>query len=88
MRTNNDTSRLQNIFYSANDESGHGHGHGHEHRHGHGQAHEQHSQSGHEANDSNSGSTYYCPMKCEGEKVYDQPGNCPVCHMKLVPVKK
>jgi heavy metal translocating P-type ATPase len=29
---------------------------------------------------------YYCPMKCEGEKVYDQPGNCPVCHMHLVPV--
>jgi len=25
-------------------------------------------------------------MKCEGEKVYDQPGNCPVCHMHLVPV--
>ena len=29
---------------------------------------------------------YYCPMKCEGEKVYKQPGNCPVCHMHLVPV--
>ena len=27
-------------------------------------------------------------MKCEGEKVYDKPGNCPVCNMKLVPVKK
>ncbi len=27
---------------------------------------------------------YYCPMKCEGEKEYDSPGNCPVCHMKLV----
>ena len=30
--------------------------------------------------------SYYCPMKCEGEKVYEQPGNCPVCHMKLIPV--
>ncbi|HDO27976.1 MAG TPA: ATPase, partial [Bacteroidetes bacterium] len=30
--------------------------------------------------------SYYCPMKCEGEKVYDEPGNCPVCHMKLIPV--
>jgi heavy metal translocating P-type ATPase len=30
--------------------------------------------------------TFYCPMKCEGEKVYDQPGNCPVCNMHLVPV--
>ncbi len=27
---------------------------------------------------------YYCPMKCEGEKIYDQPGNCPVCGMHLV----
>jgi Cu2+-exporting ATPase len=30
--------------------------------------------------------TYYCPMKCEGEKTYSAPGNCPVCNMKLVPV--
>lgn len=29
---------------------------------------------------------YQCPMKCEGDKVYDKPGNCPVCNMKLVPV--
>jgi Cu2+-exporting ATPase len=29
---------------------------------------------------------YYCPMKCEGEKVYDQPGDCPICNMHLVPV--
>ncbi|TSA31702.1 MAG: heavy metal translocating P-type ATPase [Porphyromonadaceae bacterium] len=29
---------------------------------------------------------YTCPMKCEGTKVYDQPGNCPVCKMHLVPV--
>lgn len=26
---------------------------------------------------------YSCPMKCEGEKTYDQPGRCPVCTMKL-----
>ncbi|MDT8430583.1 MAG: copper-translocating P-type ATPase [Bacteroidales bacterium] len=26
---------------------------------------------------------YYCPMKCEGEKTYDQPGDCPVCGMHL-----
>jgi len=31
-------------------------------------------------------SKYYCPMKCEGDKVYDKPGNCPVCNMHLVPV--
>ncbi|QOJ01140.1 MAG: efflux RND transporter periplasmic adaptor subunit [Phycisphaeraceae bacterium] len=32
---------------------------------------------------------YFCPMKCEGEKTYDQPGRCPVCKMKLkeVPAK-
>ena len=29
---------------------------------------------------------YFCPMKCEGEKTYDQPGRCPVCNMYLVPV--
>ncbi|MBU2465239.1 MAG: hypothetical protein KJ615_02765, partial [Bacteroidetes bacterium] len=29
---------------------------------------------------------YYCPMKCEGDKVYDRPGSCPVCNMKLISV--
>jgi len=27
---------------------------------------------------------YYCPMHCEGDKVYDKPGDCPVCGMHLV----
>ena len=31
---------------------------------------------------------FICPMKCEGEKVYDQPGDCPVCNMHLVPVEE
>ncbi len=26
---------------------------------------------------------YYCPMFCEGDKVYDEKGDCPVCHMHL-----
>ena len=26
---------------------------------------------------------YYCPMHCEGAKVYDKPGTCPVCKMNL-----
>jgi rubrerythrin len=26
---------------------------------------------------------YQCPMKCEGDKTYDAPGNCPVCKMEL-----
>ena len=31
---------------------------------------------------------YYCPMKCEGEKVYpDKRKPCPVCEMKLVHTK-
>lgn len=28
---------------------------------------------------------YYCPMQCEGDKVYDHPGDCPLCGMDLVP---
>lgn len=28
--------------------------------------------------------TFYCPMHCEGDKTYDQPGSCPVCGMDLV----
>jgi Cu2+-exporting ATPase len=31
---------------------------------------------------------YYCPMHCEGDRVYDKPGRCPVCGMYLVPVDK
>ncbi len=27
---------------------------------------------------------YHCPMHCEGDKVYDESGNCPVCNMNLV----
>ena len=28
--------------------------------------------------------TYYCPMRCEKDKTYDKPGDCPVCGMDLV----
>ncbi|PCJ23019.1 MAG: hypothetical protein COA97_12495 [Flavobacteriales bacterium] len=28
--------------------------------------------------------TYYCPMKCEGEKTYAEEGSCPECGMDLV----
>ena len=31
----------------------------------------------------NAGSKYYCPMHCEGDKLYNKPGNCPVCGMNL-----
>lgn len=33
-------------------------------------------------------SVYYCPMECEGDKVYFQPGRCPVCNMYLVPIEE
>ncbi len=29
------------------------------------------------------GGKYYCPMHCEGDKLYDKPGTCPVCGMNL-----
>ena len=28
---------------------------------------------------------FYCPMHCEGNKMYDKEGDCPVCGMDLVP---
>jgi hypothetical protein len=31
---------------------------------------------------------YQCPMKCEGDKMYDKPGKCPVCKMELKKVNK
>ncbi len=30
---------------------------------------------------------YQCPMKCEGDKTYNEPGKCPVCGMDLKEVK-
>ena len=37
------------------------------------------------ANNSNeqSDGKYYCPMHCEGDKIYSKPGSCPVCGMNL-----
>ncbi len=31
--------------------------------------------------------SYQCPMKCEGDKIYHQPGKCPKCGMDLEPIK-
>ncbi|KQT17953.1 ATPase P [Chryseobacterium sp. Leaf404] len=34
-------------------------------------------------------SVYYCPMECEGEKVYFQQGKrCPTCNMFLIPIEE
>jgi len=30
---------------------------------------------------------YQCPMKCEGDKEYLQPGPCPVCEMQMIEVQ-
>jgi P-type Cu+ transporter len=27
---------------------------------------------------------FYCPMQCEGDKTYSEPGNCPSCGMDLI----
>jgi len=35
------------------------------------------------ANFKDSVGKYYCPMFCEGDKIYDEKGDCPVCHMHL-----
>lgn len=35
-------------------------------------------------NGKGSGGGYYCPMHCEGDKIYDKAGDCPVCGMDLV----
>lgn len=35
---------------------------------------------------SDSNNRYYCPMKCEGDKTYEEEGRCPVCNMFLKPV--
>jgi len=32
----------------------------------------------------NGNGTFYCPMHCEGDKTYNNPGDCPVCGMDLV----
>ena len=31
---------------------------------------------------------YQCPMKCEGDKMYDKEGQCPVCKMDLKKVEE
>jgi len=41
--------------------------------------HQQHEK----ATTSGSEGKYYCPMRCEGDKMYDEPGDCPVCGMNL-----
>jgi len=62
------------------------HGHAsasHEHAHSeHGHTHEMKAPA-HSSTASGSGK-YYCSMHCEGDKTYDQPGDCPACGMHLI----
>ena len=53
-----------------NKQSGHHHHAEHHHEHSHDTS-------------SQAKGKYYCPMRCEGDKTYDQPGDCPVCGMHL-----
>ena len=39
-------------------------------------------------NNNDEATAYQCPMKCEGEKTFEHPGNCSVCNMDLKPVTK
>ncbi|VTQ02484.1 Copper-transporting P-type ATPase [Sphingobacterium daejeonense] len=45
-------------------------------------SHQEHTHHKPVQNENNAGK-YYCPMMCEGDKVYDKPGSCPVCGMNL-----
>ncbi|PJJ07632.1 Cu2+-exporting ATPase [Flavobacterium sp. 1] len=37
---------------------------------------------------SNTKGKYYCPMHCEGDKIYDKAGDCPVCGMHLEKIQE
>ena len=52
------------------------HNHSHHHHHDHKSEKKSSSEKG--------TGVFYCPMHCEGDKTYDEPGDCPVCGMDLV----
>lgn len=62
--------------------NGYSHGHSHTHHHEH---ENNHVSDALVQNESNAGK-YYCPMFCEGDKVYDSNVGCPVCGMDLVKI--
>ena len=37
----------------------------------------------HQMMNENASLAYQCPMKCEADKAYNEPGNCPKCNMQL-----
>ncbi|MBO6620417.1 MAG: copper-translocating P-type ATPase [Balneola sp.] len=46
--------------------------------------HHDHSKEQKQSASGNGSGVFYCPMHCEGDKTYDEPGDCPVCGMDLV----
>ena len=42
----------------------------------------------HQKGDPFSKTVFQCPMKCERNKTYNAPGNCPVCNMRLEQVNE
>jgi len=59
-----------------------------ENYYGHGTLKHDHPNHAHNSdNESQPDIKYKCPMKCEGDKTYDDQGSCPVCNMKLMPVQ-
>ncbi len=68
-----------------NGDDHHHHDEGHHEHHHHDDAHHEHHHHDHKMEMAAVGSgNYYCPMRCEGNKAYHEPGDCPVCGMHLV----
>jgi Cu2+-exporting ATPase len=47
-------------------------------------SHDSHHHEEHKKPEGEGTDKFYCPMQCEGDKMYDEPGDCPVCGMDLV----
>ena len=58
----------------------------HEHHHAHAHTHTNAAPHAAPKPEAANGVEYYCPMRCEGDKTYSEPGKCPVCGMNLVPL--
>ena len=75
---------------SRKEDHDHDHSYDHDHAHElhHGGQHVPQTDASHQGGHTHSinGDKYYCPMRCEGDKTYDEPGDCPKCGMELIPV--
>ena len=77
---------------SRKEDHDHDHSYDHDHAHElhHGGQHVPQTDASHQGGHTHSinGDKYYCPMRCEGDKTYDEPGDCPKCGMHLIRVEK